>query len=629
MVAKTTIVRRGWLTGLVAGLILDRRTASSIARHVKDWLAMPRRSTPVLVFALLLAFAPIVLGQDSPSDERDRAVMNRFLSIVEKAPRRGTAFDRVYGYHVERGSLDAFLKTYQDRTVASARDGAAWLMIGLVESQRGRDSAAVAALRQAETARADDPMPSYYLGQSLVLVGQPDDAAQAFERAIARKPNRADLLEIFQALGRVYQRAHRNEQALAVWSRLEKIFPRRPEGPGADRRLARRGSRSPTRPCPRYEALAKATKDRFRQVQFQIDAAELKVRLNRTTDALADFEGLLGKLDPESWLHREVRRKIEEIFTKGDDLAGLASYYEKWIKKTPDDVEAMARLGKALTLARAAGRGPGVVREGGEPRPESPRPPLGPDRATPDREEVPRGRRPVRGDRQDRPEQPRRYPRVGPRAPPRRVEVGSRPPEGRLGHLAKGSPKPGPTTHQRWWPSPTCSASAEMNDEAIGALSSGAVGQGPGLAAVFRVPGRILPPAQAAHRGPGDLVEDGRTAQPQRQDPGPARARSSPASATRPRRSPRRPRPPRSTATTSTSSSASPTSSTPPASSTTRRSNSVSPTRPPRLPRSSAKRSSTARSRTSRRRASSPARIDVLRQEIEREASDASPRHFA
>ena len=180
---------------------------------------------PGLVVALMLAVAPMALGQDSTTDERDRAVMNRFLSVVEKAPRRGTALDRVYGYHVERGTLDAFLKTYQDRTVANPKDGAAWLILALVESQRGRDAAAVAALRQAEATRPDDAMPAYYLGQSLVLVGQPDDAAQAFERAIARKPNRADLLEIFQALGRVYQRAHRNEQALAVWSRLEKTLP--------------------------------------------------------------------------------------------------------------------------------------------------------------------------------------------------------------------------------------------------------------------------------------------------------------------------------------------------------------------------------------------------------------------
>ena len=311
---------------------------------------MPRRSLLGLVLASLIisrAIAQGPAGPESASEDRDRAVMSRFLAVVEKAPRRGTALDRVYGYHVERGTLDAFLKAYRDRVAADPDDGVAWLILGLAESQRGQDAAAVAAFRKAEASRLDDALPSYYLGQSLVLVGQPDDAARAFERAIARKPNRADLLEAFQALGRVYQRAHRNDEALAVWTRLEKLFP---DDPRVQEQIAASLAEEaqPDQALPRYEALARSTKDRFRQVQFQVDAAELKVRLNRANEALADFEGLLARLDPESWLYREVRRKIEEIFTKGDDQAGLASYYEKWIKKTPDDVEAMARLGKAL-----------------------------------------------------------------------------------------------------------------------------------------------------------------------------------------------------------------------------------------------------------------------------------------
>src|SRR4030081_3130366 len=86
-------------------------------------------------------------------------------------------------------------------------------------------AAPVAPCRRAEAARPDAPLPAYYLGQALVLVGQPDAAVEAFERALTRKPARADLLEIFQALGRVHQRAQRYDQALAVWNRLEALLP--------------------------------------------------------------------------------------------------------------------------------------------------------------------------------------------------------------------------------------------------------------------------------------------------------------------------------------------------------------------------------------------------------------------
>ncbi len=280
--------------------------------------------------------------------------MERFLSLLEKNPRRGTPLDRVYGFHVERGSLDGFIKTYRDRLDKNPNDGTAWLILGLLEFQRGQDAAAVTALRSAEANRPDDPLPSFYLGQALVLVGQPENAAEAFERALARKPARTDLLDIFQALGRVYQRTQKNDQALQVWNRLEALFP---GDPRVQEQIASALAEEsqPAAALPRFEALAKKATDPFRQVQLAIQAADLKVRLGRSQDALHDFEAMLAKLRPDSWLHREVRRKIEEVFLRNDDQAGLVAYYEQWTKKEPDDVEALVRLGRTLAaMGRAA-----------------------------------------------------------------------------------------------------------------------------------------------------------------------------------------------------------------------------------------------------------------------------------
>lgn len=54
-------------------------------------------------------------GQRSSNEEptaeenRERQIMERFLGFLEKNPRRGTALDRVYGFHVERGTLEKFV----------------------------------------------------------------------------------------------------------------------------------------------------------------------------------------------------------------------------------------------------------------------------------------------------------------------------------------------------------------------------------------------------------------------------------------------------------------------------------------------------------------------------------------
>jgi tetratricopeptide (TPR) repeat protein len=283
----------------------------------------------------------------SAEEAKEKAIAERFRKVLESNPRRGTALDRLYGYHVERGSLDKLIGEYTARTKKDANDGVSWMIIGLLESQRGRDAAAVAAFRKAETALPDHPIPAYYLGQSLVLVGQPDAAAEAFERALTRKPERNDLLDIFQALGRVYQRSQRPEQALAVWSRLEKLYPddARVQDQIATT-LIEEGQYDQA--LPRLEKLIAQTDDKYRQSTLRMDAAELKVKLKRTPEALADFEKLLSELEPDSWLNRDVRRRVEDVFLRNDDLAGLAKYYEKWLEKNPTDVDAFARLAKTL-----------------------------------------------------------------------------------------------------------------------------------------------------------------------------------------------------------------------------------------------------------------------------------------
>jgi tetratricopeptide (TPR) repeat protein len=306
-----------------------------------------------LAAAVLLAAiscSPLAAQPPENTDEelaRQKQVVERFISVLERSPRRGTALDKIYGFHVESGSLEDFVAKFRERTAGNADDGAAWMILGLFESQRGRDAAAAEAFAKARELRTDDALASYYLGQSLVLVGKPDQAIAAFEEALARKPAQGELLEIFEALGRVQQRAGRTQQALDVWNRLERLFPgdvRVQEQIATS--LAQEGQSAEA--LPRFEALASSTKDDYRRTVYRMEAAELKFKLNRSNEATADLEQLLAKLNPDSWLFREVRRRIEDVFLRTDDLGGLANYYTAWLAKNPQDIDSMARLARVL-----------------------------------------------------------------------------------------------------------------------------------------------------------------------------------------------------------------------------------------------------------------------------------------
>src|SRR4051794_9221808 len=56
-------------------------------------------------------------------EERDRLIAERFRRVLEGNPRRGTALDRLYGYHVERGTLEQLVGEYAARTRKDAKDG--------------------------------------------------------------------------------------------------------------------------------------------------------------------------------------------------------------------------------------------------------------------------------------------------------------------------------------------------------------------------------------------------------------------------------------------------------------------------------------------------------------------------
>ncbi len=287
---------------------------------------------------------------ETPEEAKERVAAERFLQLLKRRPRLGTALDKVYGYHVGRGSLDEFTAALE-KEAAAGDDGNVWMVLGMVQMQRGQDALAAAALEKAESLLPDEALASYYLGKTLVVLGEVDGAAAAMRRAIERKPARADLLSIFQDLGRVYQRTGRNRKALDVWKQLEELFPGdvqvREQIAGI---LAEEGATEAA--LDRYTALAAMVKDRFRQVELAIRAAQLKVQLGKTDEALADFEKQLALVNPDSWLYRDVRRRIEEVFWSSGDVDGLVGYYTRWNKEHPDDVDAMMRTARVLSAQR-------------------------------------------------------------------------------------------------------------------------------------------------------------------------------------------------------------------------------------------------------------------------------------
>ena len=123
---------------------------------------------------IAISAAYLVAQEVDPEETKEKSITDRFVVVLEKNPRRGTALDKVYGYHVERGSLEGLIDGYRQKAKAQqgADAGSAWMIIGLLESLRGQDAVAVAAFEQAEKLATDNYLASFYRG-AIARPGRP------------------------------------------------------------------------------------------------------------------------------------------------------------------------------------------------------------------------------------------------------------------------------------------------------------------------------------------------------------------------------------------------------------------------------------------------------------------------
>ena len=307
------------------------------------WIA--RAIVAVFVVVLLILTAAPTSAQDA---DAERLAADRYLQVLLRRPRPGVALDRVYGYHIQNDSLDELEQELIDEGGENA--GSRKMVWGLLQLTRGRSADAAQILGEAEQLVPQDAACSFYLGRALLAIGKTEQAAEAMERAIERGPARAEALPMFTELGRIYSRAGETDKSLSVWTRLEKLFPGDTRvGGQIARTLADEGNVEAA--LTRFERLATDARRPDEKVAFSVQAAEMMRKLGKSQDALEQFETILTRLRPGSWLHTDVRNRIEAGFLTSGDYDSLADYYQKQLRSRPDDLVLQTRLSKILVTA--------------------------------------------------------------------------------------------------------------------------------------------------------------------------------------------------------------------------------------------------------------------------------------
>jgi tetratricopeptide (TPR) repeat protein len=161
-------------------------------------------------------------------------------------------------------------------------------------------------------------------------------------------------MEIYKRLGRLQARQGKTAEALKAWATLASLFPQ-------DRFALQELGELLTEEeqldeaIKYYNRLADLSKDDgYRRLITRVEVGQIQVRQGKLKTAIATFDECLAQVEPESWVARDIRRRIEEIFLRSDDLNGLSEYYRDRLKRQPDDLNAMVRL--AATTDRLGDR---------------------------------------------------------------------------------------------------------------------------------------------------------------------------------------------------------------------------------------------------------------------------------
>ena len=184
-------------------------------------LTRQKQPTAFVIFlcCLVTALLPIAHAQDEAVDEK---IVERYKQMLERKPKEGSTFDRLYQLYLEGPGLEQMVVDYQTEATAKPDDPNLQLILGHIYKRLGVNTEAIVAYRHAVDLAPDDYYPHFALGQMYATLRQHEQAIAALTKAadlaIASQFATPDeLTATYKALGRAYFRRDRIDEAIAAW----------------------------------------------------------------------------------------------------------------------------------------------------------------------------------------------------------------------------------------------------------------------------------------------------------------------------------------------------------------------------------------------------------------------------
>jgi len=237
----------------------------------------------------------------------------------------------------KQGRLDEAERLYREVIAAAPHLADAWHFIGLVETQRGRDTAALEWIGRALALDPKNAAAYYNRANSLQRLGRPEDALADYERALALQPRH---LAALNNRGILLEKLRRPMEALASYDRALAIDADRTDT------LSNRGNLllSLKRPQEALAACERALALNPRQAGTLNNRGNALRDLKRPDEALASYDAALA-LQPDFTTAQVNRANALRDLKRFDEALGA---YDRALAVAPDDADGWNGRGLAL-----------------------------------------------------------------------------------------------------------------------------------------------------------------------------------------------------------------------------------------------------------------------------------------
>ena len=304
-----------------------------------------------IVWLLWLALLPSSMAFAQREDGEDK-VIERYKQMLERKPKTGSTFDRLYQFYLEGAGLDNMVADYQTAALANPNNPNLQLILGHIYKRLGKDNETVAAYQRAVELAPNNYYPHFALGQAYATLRRYEDAIAALTQAAqyateSKSATLDDLTALYKSLGRAYFSRDRVDEAILAWAKISELEP---DNIFAHIELADlfREQELYTQAIEQHETIIQLkTDDPYRVCLSHREIGKIQEEKGDYAGAIQSYDAALALTGQGNWLRKDIQRRVIGIYAVAGDWDGLIGYYQKKLADTPNDPELKSLLADA------------------------------------------------------------------------------------------------------------------------------------------------------------------------------------------------------------------------------------------------------------------------------------------